>query len=153
MLLTEKERTSDLKICDFGLSAQIQKDTLDWGDKEEVKKYHGLSDKWGTPQYFAPEMLWKAYGPQVDLWALGVVLFQLLSVLIGSEHHLASEGVSWLNTIRHDDGHLPAWTHHGDLVAGLNTLRAFHLKLRVLLLLVLLFILVLILLLVLQHSE
>ena len=23
-------------------------------------------------------MLWKAYGPQVDLWALGVVLFQLL---------------------------------------------------------------------------
>ena len=78
MLLTEKERTSDLKICDFGLSAQIQKDNLDWGDKDEVKKYHGLSDKWGTPQYFAPEMLWKAYGPQVDLWALGVVLFQLL---------------------------------------------------------------------------
>jgi hypothetical protein len=43
-----------------------------------VKAYHGLSDRWGTPQYFAPEMLWKAYGPQVDLWALGVVLFQLL---------------------------------------------------------------------------
>lgn len=78
MLLTEKDRTSDLKICDFGLSAQIQKDKLEWSDKDEVKKYHGLSDKWGTPQYFAPEMLWKAYGPQVDLWALGVVLFQLL---------------------------------------------------------------------------
>jgi serine/threonine protein kinase len=25
MLLTEKERTSDLKICDFGLSAQVQR--------------------------------------------------------------------------------------------------------------------------------
>ena len=78
MLLTEKDRTSDLKIGDFGLSAQIPKGSLDWGDKEAVKAYHGLSDKWGTPHYFAPEMLWKAYGPQVDIWALGVVLFQLL---------------------------------------------------------------------------
>ena len=65
MLLTEKERTSDLKVCDFGLSAQIPRGALDWGDKDAVKAYKGLSDKWGTPQYFAPEMLWKAYGPQV----------------------------------------------------------------------------------------
>ena len=78
MLLTEKERTSDLKICDFGLSAVIPRAALDWGDKEAAKAYKGLAEKWGTPQYFAPEMLWKAYGPQVDLWALGVVLFQLL---------------------------------------------------------------------------
>jgi len=78
MLLTEKERTSDLKVGDFGLSAQIQRGALEWGDKEAVKAYHGLSEKWGTPHYFAPEMLWKAYGPQVDMWALGVVLFQLL---------------------------------------------------------------------------
>eukprot|EP00322_Chrysochromulina_rotalis_P022885 CAMPEP_0115855400 /NCGR_PEP_ID=MMETSP0287-20121206/14522_1 /TAXON_ID=412157 /ORGANISM="Chrysochromulina rotalis, Strain UIO044" /LENGTH=634 /DNA_ID=CAMNT_0003309551 /DNA_START=68 /DNA_END=1972 /DNA_ORIENTATION=- len=78
LLLTEKERTSDLKVCDFGLSAQIPRNTIDWGDKDAVKGYRGLSDKWGTPQYFAPEMLQKAYGPQVDMWALGVVLFQLL---------------------------------------------------------------------------
>ena len=65
MLLTEKERTSDLKVCDFGLSAQIPRSACDWGDKEAVKAYKGLRDKWGTPQYFAPEMLWKAYGPQV----------------------------------------------------------------------------------------
>lgn len=78
MLLTEKERTSDLKVGDFGLSAQIARGALDWGDKDAVKAYHGLSEKWGTPHYFAPEMLWKAYGPQVDMWALGVVLFQLL---------------------------------------------------------------------------
>jgi serine/threonine protein kinase len=78
LLLTDKERTSDLKVCDFGLSAQIPRNRVDWGDKEAVKAYRGLADKWGTPQYFAPEMLKKAYGPQVDLWALGVVLFQLL---------------------------------------------------------------------------
>jgi serine/threonine protein kinase len=78
LLLTDKERTSDLKVCDFGLSAQIARKDVDWGDKDAVKNYRGLSDKWGTPQYFAPEMLQKAYGPQVDLWSLGVVLFQLL---------------------------------------------------------------------------
>lgn len=78
LLLTEKERTSDLKVCDFGLSAQIPRDSVDWSDREAIKGYRGLSDKWGTPHYFAPEMLQKAYGPQVDLWALGVVLFQLL---------------------------------------------------------------------------
>lgn len=78
LLLTDKDRTSDLKVCDFGLSAQIPRTQIDWGDKDAVKGYRGLSDKWGTPQYFAPEMLQKAYGPQVDMWALGVVLFQLL---------------------------------------------------------------------------
>ena len=57
---------------------QTPKNALDWGDKDAVKAYHGLSDKWGTPHYFAPEMLWKAYGPQVDIWAMGVVLVQLL---------------------------------------------------------------------------
>lgn len=32
-----------------------------------MKAYNKLSDRWGTPQYFAPEMLRKAYGPQVGL--------------------------------------------------------------------------------------
>jgi hypothetical protein len=30
-----------------------------------MKSYNKLADRWGTPQYFAPEMLRKAYGPQV----------------------------------------------------------------------------------------
>ena len=55
---------SPRQVCDFGLSAQIPRGELDWSDREAVKAYRGLSDKWGTPQYFAPEMLWKAYGPQ-----------------------------------------------------------------------------------------
>ena len=81
LLLSQKDRASDLKVADFGLSARLPRDAAggtDWGDKDAVKRFRGLSDKWGTPQYFAPEMLQKAYGPQVDLWALGVVLFQLL---------------------------------------------------------------------------
>ena len=79
LLLSTKERTSDLKVADFGLSARLPRDTTGrWGDKDFVKAYDKLVDKWGTPQYFAPEMLKKRYGPQVDVWALGVVLFQLL---------------------------------------------------------------------------
>ena len=78
MLLTEKDRNSDIKVGDFGLSAILPRGEYDSGDKEAMKAYNKLTDRWGTPQYFAPEMLRKAYGPQVDLWALGVVLFQLL---------------------------------------------------------------------------
>ena len=34
---------------------------------------------WGTKEYFAPEVVNQAYGPQADVWALGCVLFELLS--------------------------------------------------------------------------
>lgn len=34
---------------------------------------------WGTKEYFAPEVINQAYGPQADVWALGCVLFEMLS--------------------------------------------------------------------------
>lgn len=34
---------------------------------------------WGTKEYFAPEVYKKAYGPQVDVWSLGCVLYELLT--------------------------------------------------------------------------
>ena len=33
---------------------------------------------WGTTEYFAPELIDQAYGPQADLWALGCILFEML---------------------------------------------------------------------------
>lgn len=33
---------------------------------------------WGTKEYFAPEVVDQAYGPQADVWALGCVLFEML---------------------------------------------------------------------------
>ena len=68
-----------LATGDFGLSAILPKDTYEPADREATKAYNKLADRWGTPQYFAPEMIRKAYGPQVDVWAIGIVLFQLLS--------------------------------------------------------------------------
>jgi len=65
LLLTEKDRNSDIKVGDFGLSAILPRGAHDSSDKETMKCYNKLSDRWGTPQYFAPEMLRKAYGPQL----------------------------------------------------------------------------------------
>lgn len=48
---------------------------------------------WGTKEYFAPEVVDMAYGPQADVWALGCVLYEMLSgeqafpVLDGDKEH------------------------------------------------------------------
>ena len=34
---------------------------------------------WGTKEYFAPEVVEQSYGPQADVWALGCVLYEMLS--------------------------------------------------------------------------
>jgi len=34
---------------------------------------------WGTKEYFAPEVIEMGYGPQADVWALGCVLYEMLS--------------------------------------------------------------------------
>ena len=34
---------------------------------------------WGTKEYFAPELIRRAYGPQADLWAVGCIVYEMLS--------------------------------------------------------------------------
>ena len=63
-----------VKICDFGFS--------------RVSESCAMRTACGTPEYMAPEVLTSGgggeganlvYGPEVDMWSLGVVLFVMLS--------------------------------------------------------------------------
>jgi len=65
-LLLKKKESLEIKLADFGLS----------------KLYSGqaLQTACGTPFYVAPDVLLGAgYGPEVDMWSVGVLLYVLLS--------------------------------------------------------------------------
>lgn len=71
----------DIKIADFGLSAlvRLDEDGYDIEESGKRKRYQALRDMWGTKEYFAPEVVNQAYGPQADVWALGCVLYEMLT--------------------------------------------------------------------------
>lgn len=81
ILLSGSGTNADLKIADFGLSAlvRIDEDGYDAEESNKRKNYKLLKDMWGTKEYFAPEVVEQAYGPQADVWALGCVLYEMLS--------------------------------------------------------------------------
>lgn len=67
VLLFNAKSDSDIKLCDFGFSTICEDGAT-------------LTDRLGTPNYVAPEIILKhPYGKQVDVWALGIILFILLS--------------------------------------------------------------------------
>lgn len=67
LMMTEKSITADIKIMDFGLSKMMHHD-------EKV------ADGFGTLSFVAPEVLVrKPYNSKVDVWSLGVTIFNLLS--------------------------------------------------------------------------
>tara|TARA_B110001452_G_scaffold92528_1_gene76282 strand:+ start:3387 stop:4490 length:1104 start_codon:yes stop_codon:yes gene_type:complete len=69
LLLVDGTDSNTVKLCDFGLSCE-----LDASGKQETARLHG------TVAYMAPEYLREeAHGAAVDMWALGVVLYILLS--------------------------------------------------------------------------
>ncbi|KAK9939450.1 hypothetical protein M0R45_016145 [Rubus argutus] len=65
-LLLNKDENSPLKATDFGLSVFYK--------QGEVFK-----DIVGSAYYIAPEVLKRRYGPEVDIWSVGVMLYILLS--------------------------------------------------------------------------
>lgn len=67
LLLSDNGTSPVIKISDFGLSKIFSESEM-------------MKTACGTPGYVAPEVLRKrGYGPQVDLWSLGVITYILLS--------------------------------------------------------------------------
>ncbi|KAL5994794.1 Calcium-dependent protein kinase 17 [Asimina triloba] len=65
-LLLSKDENAPLKATDFGLSVFFKQGEL-------------FRDIVGSAYYIAPEVLKRRYGPEVDIWSVGVMLYILLS--------------------------------------------------------------------------
>ncbi|KAI3700305.1 hypothetical protein L2E82_44931 [Cichorium intybus] len=64
-LLLSKDENAPLKATDFGLSVFYKQGEV-------------FSDIVGSAYYIAPEVLKRKYGPEVDIWSIGVMLYILL---------------------------------------------------------------------------
>ncbi|CAJ1964547.1 unnamed protein product [Sphenostylis stenocarpa] len=64
-LLLNKDESAPLKATDFGLSVFF-------------KEGETFKDIVGSAYYIAPEVLKRKYGPEVDIWSVGVMLYILL---------------------------------------------------------------------------
>ena len=79
ILLKSKTSFKEILIADFGYAAILNEDEL-------------MQDLLGTLHYVAPEILLKKpYGKSVDIWALGVILFIMLTGNFPFRHEDHSE--------------------------------------------------------------
>ncbi len=100
-----------MKLIDFGLSSF----------------FHTPTEPGGTPEFLAPELLLKpkliqkmGIGPEVDMWAIGVLAYYLLS---GATPFDASDVELILKKVKHGDWEFrgPAWRHVSEEARGLIT--------------------------------
>jgi serine/threonine protein kinase len=69
-----------VKVLDFGLSRRLPKKVLDDEETQILGPSDSIGQIVGTPSYMAPELLRGVPGDQrIDIWALGVILFEASS--------------------------------------------------------------------------
>ncbi|KAL8517593.1 hypothetical protein ACS0TY_015738 [Phlomoides rotata] len=64
-LFVDEDEDSQMKIIDFGLSVFYKPGEV-------------FTDVVGSPYYVAPEVLYKRYGIEADVWSVGVIIYILL---------------------------------------------------------------------------
>ncbi|MCA9620638.1 MAG: serine/threonine protein kinase, partial [Myxococcales bacterium] len=79
LFLSEQGGKAVLKVVDFGLAKLLQSGTL---TATGGLRLTATGDVLGTPRYMAPEQAWgspRDVGPEADRWALGMIVFELLT--------------------------------------------------------------------------
>ncbi|CAH2236767.1 jg14257 [Pararge aegeria aegeria] len=98
----------DLKLDNILLDSEGHCKLADFGMcKEGILEGATTTTFCGTPDYIAPEILQELeYGPSVDWWALGVLLYEMLA---GQPPFEADNEDDLFESILHDDVLYPVW--------------------------------------------